>query len=57
MSHLDESVVEEAALSWFRDLGFTVAHAPHLAPGDVASERSSFADVVLIGRLRNAIAQ
>src|SRR5207245_1506294 len=52
-----ESVVEDAALSWFRELTYTVAHAPHLAPGEIAAERNSFADVVLIGRLRNAIAQ
>ena len=29
---LSESVVEEAALSWFRELGYAVEHAPHLAP-------------------------
>src|SRR5216110_2665987 len=54
---LNESVVEEAALSWFRELGYTVANAPHLAPGEIAAERSSFADVVFIGRLRDAIAR
>ncbi len=54
---VNESVVEEAGLSWFRELGYTVASAPHLAPGEIASERSSFADVVLIGRLRDAIAR
>lgn len=54
---LNESVVEEAALSWFKDLNYAVAHAPHLAPGEIAAERSSFTDVVLVGRLRDAIAQ
>ena len=54
---LNESVVEEAALSWFRELGYTVASAPHLAPGEMAAERSSFSDVVLVGRLRDAIAR
>jgi type I restriction enzyme R subunit len=39
---LDESVVEEAGLSWFRELGYIVASAPHLAPGEIAAERSSF---------------
>src|SRR5438067_13364295 len=52
-----ESTVEDAALSWFTELGYSVAHAPHLAPGEIASERSSFCDVVLIGRLRDAIAR
>ena len=57
MSSLNESGVEEAALSWFKELGYAVAHAPHLAPGEIAAERSSFADVVLVGRLRDAIAR
>ncbi len=54
---LNESVVEEAALSWFRELGYTVAPAPHLAPGEIAAERTSFSEVVLVGRLRDAIAR
>ncbi len=54
---INESIVEEAALSWFRDLGFDVAHAPHLAPGEVAPERNSFADVLLVERARDAIAR
>src|SRR5437763_5059935 len=57
MSSFNESGVEEAALSWFTELGYTVAHAPHLAPGEIAAERRSFSDVVLVGRLRDAIAQ
>ena len=52
---LNESVVEEAALSWFHDLGFAVEQALHLAPDEKTAERSSFADVVLAGRLRDAI--
>src|SRR2546423_12561579 len=52
---LTETVVEEAALSWFEELRYEVAHAPHLAPGEIAAERSSFADVILVGRLRDAV--
>src|SRR5438132_4848172 len=52
-----ESLVEEAALSWFKELAYAVAHAPHLAPGEIAAERKSFSDVVLIGRLHDAIAR
>jgi type I restriction enzyme R subunit len=55
MSYLNESIVEEAALSWFAELGYTVAHGPHLAPGEATAERDSFGDVVLVGRLRDAI--
>jgi type I restriction enzyme, R subunit len=54
--HLDEATIEAAALSWFRELSYTVANAPHLAPGEIATERKSFSDVVLVARLRNAIA-
>jgi type I restriction enzyme R subunit len=32
-----------------------VGHEPHLAPGEPAAERDSFSEVVLVGRLREAI--
>jgi regulator of RNase E activity RraA len=51
MPHFTESTVEDAALSWFGELGYSIANAPHLAPGEIVSERNSLADVVLIGRL------
>jgi type I restriction enzyme, R subunit len=52
---LNESVVEDAALEWFGELGYAISHGPHLAPGEPAAERDSFGDVVLKGRLREAI--
>jgi type I restriction enzyme R subunit len=62
---LNESIVEEAALEWFGELGYAVGHGPHLAPGEPAAERNrsaaemdevnSFSEVVLVGRLREAI--
>jgi type I restriction enzyme R subunit len=52
---LNESTVEDAALEWFGELGYSVGHGPHLAPGEAAAERDSFADVVLLGRLREAM--
>lgn len=55
MSQINESIVEDAALSWFGELGYTIGHGPHVAPGEPAAERDSFADVVLVGRLRDAI--
>jgi type I restriction enzyme, R subunit len=57
MPNLDETTVEDAALSWLGELGYQVAHAPHLAPGEIAAERGSFTDVVLVGRLRDAVAR
>ena len=52
---LNESTVEDAALGWFSELGYSIGHGPHLAPGEPAAERDSFGDVVLTGRLREAI--
>lgn len=52
---LNESTVEDAALEWFGELGYTLGHGPHLAPGEPAAERDSFGEVVLVGRLREAI--
>ncbi len=55
MPILSESVVEEAALAWFGKLGYASAHGPHLAPGEPGAEREGFGDVLLVGRLREAI--
>ncbi len=52
---LNESIVENAALQWFGELGYTLAHGPDLAPGEPGAERDGFGDVVLVERLRNAI--
>ena len=53
--NLNESIVEDAALEWFGELGYTVAHGPHLAPVEPAAERDSFSEVVLVERLREVI--
>ena len=62
---LNESIVEDAALEWFGELGYAVGHGPHLAPGEHAEgtltpalsqgERESYSEVVLVERLREAI--
>ena len=36
---LNESIVEDAALEWFRYLGYAIGHGPHLAPGEPATEQ------------------
>lgn len=36
--NLNESIVEEAALEWFGELGYAIGHGPQLAPGDRATE-------------------
>ena len=55
MPSLNESIVEDAALEWFGELGYAVGHGPQLAPGEPAAERESFGEVLLVGRLREAI--
>ncbi len=52
---LTESIVEDATLTWLRELGYAICHGPDIAPGEPAAERDSFGDVVLVGRLRDAI--
>jgi type I restriction enzyme R subunit len=55
VGEITESVVEEAALAWFESLGYEVLSGPALAPGELFSERSTYADVVLVNRLREAL--
>jgi len=50
-----ESVVEAAAVEYFAALGYEYRHGPDLAPDSDSPERSSYADVVLAGRLRAAL--
>lgn len=51
----NESTVELAALSWFGELGYEVGDGELVAPDSPSSERASYGDVVLVGRLRDAI--
>jgi type I restriction enzyme, R subunit len=50
-----ESVVEEAALAWFQELGYAVLHGLAIAPGESAAERDDYIEVVLPQRLRGAL--
>ncbi len=52
-----ESIVEEAALIWLQEAGYTVAWGPDLAPDGIAPERSTYHDVILGDRLRSALAR
>jgi hypothetical protein len=35
---LNESIVEDAALEWFGELGFAVGHGPQMAASDLVSK-------------------
>ena len=52
-----ESDTEDAALEWLAALGWRVSHGPAISPGSLDSERSTYGEVVLMDRLRNALDQ
>ncbi|HRK04441.1 MAG TPA: type I restriction endonuclease subunit R [Chlorobiota bacterium] len=52
---LTESIVEDAALKWFGELGYAVKHGPDIAPGEPAAERDEFSEVLLRVRLHDAL--
>jgi type I restriction enzyme R subunit len=52
-----ESHVEEAALAWLAELGYATANGLDIGPDGDAPERASYGDVVLIERVRTAVAK
>ena len=56
MTTITEVDVERAALDWLSGLGWLVAHGPDIAPGTPTAERDDYEQVVLEGRLRDAVA-
>ena len=55
MTHFTESIIEQAALDWLKDLGYTVVFGGDIAPGEPAAERENYQEVLLLGRLRAAL--
>jgi type I restriction enzyme R subunit len=56
-SFFTESTVEEATLSWFNGLGYSVLNGPDIAPGEPRTERTNFGDVALANRLKEALSR
>lgn len=56
MNGVLESVVEEATLRYFQELGYATSYGPEIGPGGKLEERDSWSAVVLTGRLTAAIA-
>ena len=50
-----ESEVEDAALEWLEDLGWSVVHGPSIAPDAPNAERSDYSEVILERRLLDAL--
>lgn len=53
---ITEADLENAALTWLASLGYTIIHGGTIAPGEPAAERASYGEVLLLGRLRAALA-
>ena len=56
MAILSESVIEDAALDWFRGLGYDVMSGPGMPPGPDAL-RKTHEDVTLLSAVRGALAR
>lgn len=50
-----EDTVELAAIDWLREIGYDYIHGGVIAPGETATERTSYNEVLLVGRLRSAL--
>lgn len=60
MSGISEDAVEQAMLEWLAGLGWATAHGPDISPPDAktpGTDRASYREAVLAGRLREAIAR
>ena len=55
MTHFTESTLEETALAWLRDLGYSIVFGNDIAPDEPAAERENYGEVILAGRLKDAL--
>ena len=52
-----EADLEAVVLDLLGTLRWSVAYGPGIAPGELAAERDDYREVVLVGRLRDAVAR
>ena len=57
LNKIYESDIEEAALNWLAELGYTVLHGPDIASDTLNAERATYKEVVLTHRLQEAVAR
>lgn len=55
MALITEDQLEQQCIEWFKDLGFSYAFGPDIAPDGNAPERGTFREIVLAERLRAAL--
>ncbi|CAH1210095.1 putative Type I site-specific deoxyribonuclease [Candidatus Nitrotoga sp. BS] len=55
MSKLTESAIEDFAIKLFERLGYSYVYAPNIAPDGENPERSHYGEVLLTGRLTQAL--
>ena len=53
---MTEDQLEHEALGWLADVGWQHRYGPDLAPDGSTPERDNYRQVLLIGRLRQAVA-
>ena len=53
---MTEDQLEQEALGWLADVGWQHHYGPDLAPDGIAPERDNYRQVLLISRLRQAVA-
>lgn len=52
-----ESELEKATLEWLQELGYEIVFGPAIAPDGETPERKEYSDIVLVERLRKAVAR
>ena len=57
MKPITENQIEEYALTELQALGYSYVHGVVISPGGEGQERESFEQIILIDRLRNAVAR
>lgn len=57
MSKLNESILEQSAIDLLRSQGWQYVHGKDISPEGIFCERESFSQVILLNRLRTAIAK
>lgn len=55
MPKITENILEETALGWLAEFGYSILHGPDLAPGMPEAERDDYRQVFLLERLRKSL--